>query len=110
MSEVLVSTDVISGLVSSAASGIEGIAGFTGGALDTLNETLRGKENPYKGIRIAENNGVYDIDVYVTVKYGTKIPELAWHMQKQIKERLDEILEIKLGDINIHIQGVEKDS
>lgn len=37
---------------------------------------ILGYENYVKGIKVIENNGVVDIDMYIIVSYGVKIFEV----------------------------------
>lgn len=49
----------------------------------------------------------YDIDVFVVVNFGVKIPEVAWNLQENIKNAvIAHNIEV-VEHINIHVQGVK---
>jgi len=49
----------------------------------------------------------YDIDVFVIVNYGVKIPEIAWDIQENVKNTLNAEGIDCIDHINIHVQGVK---
>jgi len=60
-----------------------------------------------RGVRVAsEGENGYVLDVYLVVRFGTKIPEAAWNVQKKIAAELKE-RGVKFKAINIHIRGVK---
>ncbi|MCQ2550899.1 MAG: Asp23/Gls24 family envelope stress response protein [Clostridia bacterium] len=58
------------------------------------------------GIRVSASDDGYVIDLYLIVKYGVKIPELAWDLQTEIKYAVEKKFATKVSKVNIHIQGV----
>lgn len=46
------------------------------------------------------------IELFITILYGIRIPDLAWEIQKKIKEEIEHKFAIDNLEINIHIQGV----
>ncbi|MDO5331483.1 MAG: Asp23/Gls24 family envelope stress response protein [Bacillota bacterium] len=49
----------------------------------------------------------YDVDVYLVVDFGVKIPEVAWSVQENIKKALNKENIDSVEHINIHVQGVK---
>ncbi|MEW7718160.1 Asp23/Gls24 family envelope stress response protein [Staphylococcus aureus] len=72
---------------------------------DGIAEIL-GHENYAKGIKVTENNGVVDIDMYIIVSYGVKISEVANNVQSTVKYTLEKSLNVSVNSINIYVQGV----
>ena len=63
-----------------------------------------------KGVRIEQKAGKTEINVYVIVRYGVKIPQLAWDLQQTIRSAYRSITgESVVEDINIHVRGVSKE-
>ncbi len=52
-----------------------------------------------------EKDGVY-VDVSVVVKYGYSIPELAYRIQKTVKESVENMTRYKVAEVDVHIQDV----
>ncbi|MCQ2554472.1 MAG: Asp23/Gls24 family envelope stress response protein [Clostridia bacterium] len=59
-----------------------------------------------KGI-LKKNNPEITCEIYLTVDFGVKIPEVSWNVQTLVKSILKPIDDMKVGTINIHIIGVE---
>lgn len=103
---VKVATDVIAAYIYHAVINTIGVAGFAGGLSDAISQTILGKESKYKGIKIDDGENGYEIDIYVVVEFGCKIPAVAWAIQKNVKNSLEEIMFLDIENININIQGV----
>lgn len=74
--------------------------------IDRFNIPFVKQEDKEHGIRVLENDDGYTLELYLTVNYGVKIPELAWDLQVQIKNAVEKKIGIKVNKVNIHIQGV----
>ena len=48
-----------------------------------------------------------DLDIHISVLYGSSIPEIAWNVQENVKKATDEIHGISIGRINIHVDGIK---
>ena len=46
------------------------------------------------------------IDVYVLVKYGRRIPDLAWDVQEKIKLNLERYTGYSVKAVNVNVQGI----
>ena len=71
---------------------------------DGIAEIL-GHENYAKGIKVTENNGVVNIDMYIIV-LRVKISEVANNVQSTVKYTLEKSLNVSVNSINIYVQGV----
>lgn len=47
------------------------------------------------------------VDISIIVAYGTKIPQLAWELQRKVQWDIVMETGIKVNDINIHVEGVD---
>ncbi|HCT5832910.1 TPA: Asp23/Gls24 family envelope stress response protein [Staphylococcus aureus] len=102
-----ISNEVIASVVGGKAVECYGIAGMASRqqVRDGIAEIL-GHENYAKGIKVTENNGVVDIDMYIIVSYGVKISEVANNVQSTVKYTLEKSLNVSVNSINIYVQGV----
>ena len=48
-----------------------------------------GHDNYAKGIKVREDNGIIDVDMYIIVSYGVKISEVASNLQSTVKYTLE---------------------
>jgi len=101
-----ISDDVIATYLSEAVLKTEGVHELYAGLSDTLSKNILGKDSIYKGLKITKDDEGYEIDVYIIVDYGVKIPEIAWNVQKNIINELESVMAIIIKNVNIHIQGV----
>ncbi len=60
-----------------------------------------------RGIRFARIEEGIIIDVFVSVYYGSSIPEVSWNMQKNIKNKVERISGERVAAINVNVQRVK---
>ena len=46
------------------------------------------------------------VDVYLLVKYGLRIPDVAWDVQEAIKDSLEQFTGYEVRAVNINVQGI----
>lgn len=103
---VKISDEVIAVCVLNSTLKTKGVYGLSGGLTDSLSKNLLGKDPLYKGIKINQNEGGVTIDISVVVDYGIKIPDVAWNIQENVKKEVEDIIEITVDAVNIHVTGV----
>lgn len=54
-------------------------------------------KNYAKGIKVREENGTIDVDMYIIVSYGVKISEVASNLQSTVKYTLEKTLNVKVN-------------
>ncbi|HAA63743.1 MAG TPA: Asp23/Gls24 family envelope stress response protein, partial [Thermoanaerobacter sp.] len=96
---------VIAGL---AATEVPGVAGMSGGVVNGLSEML-GRKNLGKGVKVEVGEKEVSIDLYLIVDYGVRIPEVAWNVQENVKNAVENMTGLKVVEVNIHVQGVNMD-
>lgn len=101
-----ISDDVIAVCTMNATLKTEGIAALSGGLTDSLSKNILGKEPLYKGIKVSQTEEGIVIDIYVIVKYGVKIPQVAWDVQENVKKEVELMTDSATKAVNIHVQGV----
>ncbi len=62
--------------------------------------------NQEKGVKISKDQDGFVIDVFIIADFGKKIPQLAWDIQNSVKEAVQRATQLKVQEVNIHIQGV----
>lgn len=102
-----ISNGVIASVVGGKAVESYGIVGMASRqqVRDGIAEIL-GHDNYAKGIKVREDNGIIDVDMYIIVSYGVKISEVASNLQSTVKYTLEKTLNVKVNSINIFVQGV----
>ena len=59
-----------------------------------------------KDIRIDRDKRGTSVNIFINVAYGSRIPEVAWELQENIKHRVQDIAGIEISKINVTVQGV----
>lgn len=102
-----ISEDVLLSIVTKALSEIEG-AGALMSATKTgqLTEQFKGKK-PLRGIRVeAKEDGGVVLDIYMMVKYGYSIPEVAAKAQESVASSVGSMTGFDIESVNVHVGGI----
>lgn len=101
-----ISDEVIAVCTMNATLKTKGISALSGGLGDSFTKNILGKEPLYKGIKVAQTEEGIIIDINVIVKYGVKIPQVAWDVQENVKKEVELMTDAATKAVNIHVQGV----
>lgn len=65
-----------------------------------------GRKN--SGIRVSVDHAqkFISIDAYVLVRYGHRIPDIAWDVQEKIKDNLERYTGYEVQAVNVNVQGI----
>jgi uncharacterized alkaline shock family protein YloU len=89
--KVVYNAGIVRGIVALAINEVDGA------------QPLSGKRN---GISLyIEKDGIY-ADVSVIVKYGYDVPELAYRIQRSIKQNVETMTKYKVAKVDVHVQDV----
>ena len=99
--------DVIAIVASLAAMDVPGVVSMSTGFREGLSNFL-GKKSLAKGVRVKVTGHSCRIAVYVTVEYGSNIPEVAMKLQKKVKSAVDEMTEYTAEFVDVHVEGVKR--
>ena len=89
--KVVYNAGIVRGIVALAINEVEGA------------QPLSGKRN---GISLyIEKDGIY-ADVSVIVKFGYDVPELAYRIQRSIKQNVETMTKYKVAKVDVHVQDV----
>ena len=107
MGNIKISVDVVSKIASIAASEIEGVSGMYSSFVEGVAQRLGAKKNASQGVRVDIADNSAEIDLYLVVMYGVKIPELAWNVQGKVKQSVEEMTGLTVEAVNIHIESID---
>ena len=108
-SNLTISEDVIGIIAGLAAAEVEGVSGMTLGFVDGINQILGSNKKYSKGVKIGLEGNEVVIDLYVIVKYGVKIPDVAFSIQNSVKSSVETMTGLTVKAVNINVQGVTFD-
>ena len=89
-----------------AVSEVSGVYSMAGGFASGITETISGKKNLSKGIKVDGGEKDAKIDVNIIVEYGARIPEVAFEIQTRVKKAVENMTGLKVLEVNVHVQGV----
>ena len=95
-------TEIVAVCAMDAVLHTEGVAEMA--PLPALSKEIEGT----KGVRVSDSRKGLEIDVYLNVSFGAKIPDTAWKIQENVKHRLEDLMSAKISQVNIHIMGVRR--
>jgi uncharacterized alkaline shock family protein YloU len=105
-SNLNISEDVIGVIAGLAASEVEGIAGMQVGFVDGINQIFGSSKKYTKGVKIELNGKKVTIDIFVNVKYGVRIPDVAWAAQTSVKNAVENMTGLEVEAVNINVQDI----
>jgi uncharacterized alkaline shock family protein YloU len=106
LGEIYISDDVLANIAGLATIECYGLVGMASkNAKDGLVELLR-RDNINKGVKIITEGENIIVDLFVIVKFGTKISTVADNIISKVKYTLENITGLKVKRVNLNIQGV----
>ena len=95
---------VVMSIVSLATQEINGIASISRKSVSVIRSAL--SKNINRGIIVDFNNNNARIDVFVNVKFGYSVKDVAFRVQENIKSSVESMTEYKVEAVNVHVVGV----
>ena len=92
-----ISEDVLASIAASAAAEVEGISGLM---------NLATKKTAARGVRLSLVDNAAVIDLYVMVRYGYPIPEVAEKIQNAVSSAVEAMTGFQVKAVNVHVGGV----
>ena len=74
---------------------------------DILKKQDKIKLFPKKGIKIEISKNNVSVNLMVKVVFGTRIPDVTWDIQKNIKESIEKFTNLNVREVNIHVYEFE---
>lgn len=102
---IRIADEVVSIIAGLAATEVEGVAGMSGGIAGGIAEIL-GRKNFSKGVKVEVGEKEAAIDLYLIVKYGVRIPDIALNVQEAVKSAIENMTGLSTVEVNVHVQGV----
>ena len=103
---VRIGDEVVSMIAGMAATEIKGIAGMSGGIVEGIAELL-GRNYLSKGVKVEVGETEARVDLYIIVKYGERIPEVAISVQENVKNKIEEFTGLSVVEVNVYVQGID---
>lgn len=107
LGEIFISEEVIESLIVGIISEQEGLkapnqAAGDEGILEVLAKSYKGS-----GVEIEKEDERLALRLSLIAKYGVKIDEAAWKLIREVKQKVEEMAGLEVGDIEVDITGIE---
>ncbi|MBQ8588555.1 MAG: Asp23/Gls24 family envelope stress response protein [Clostridia bacterium] len=103
---IKISDEVIETIASVAVSEIEGVSSIGAGLVDGIARRLT-KKPTTSGIKASVGEESTSIDINIVVKYGVRIPEVAWNVQDAVKREIELMTGLNVEKVNVRIVGID---
>ena len=113
LGEINITKQTIRSIVGLGLADVKGVVGNRKSIIKEITDMLRGdaSENEtkesFRTIKVEIKDNKPFINLYITIKYGVRIPDIAWDIQNRVKESLIKKLNIAINEIDIHVQGIQ---
>lgn len=95
---------VVISIVSLATQEINGVASISRNSVSVIRSAL--SKNINRGIIVDFENNLVNIDVFVNVKFGYSVRDIAFRVQENIKSSVESMTEFKVNSVNVNVVGV----
>lgn len=113
LGEINVTNETIGNIASLNLADVKGVVGSRKSIIKEITDMLKGAtseneiEDDSRTIKVEIKDNKPLINLYIIIKYGVRIPDIAWDIQTRIKEGLMKKLGIDINEIDIHVQGIQ---
>ena len=99
----IISEEVIATIASTAAVEVPGVAGMA-----TRIKDLRGLvgNSATKSVSVVNNASETVVDLYINLKEGVRIPDVAGEVQRVVKNEVQSMTGRPVTKVNVHIAGI----
>ncbi len=103
---IKISDEVIETITSVAVSEIEGVSSTGSGFVDGIARRLSKKPST-GGIKATVGETTASVDINIVVKYGVRIPEVAWNVQDAVKREIELMTGLEVEKVNVKVVGID---
>lgn len=103
--QIQIADEVIAIIAGTAALEVEGVAAAAGDSTNSFVEFF-GKKNQSKGVKVFVDNGETNVEIDIAVKFGTKIHETAFEVQKKVKVAIETMTGLSVVNVNVNVSGI----
>lgn len=103
---IKISDEVIATIATIAVSDVDGVHSLSGSFAGEIAEKL-GKRAMTKGVKSSIEGDEITLDLNVVLKYGVRIPEIAWNIQENVKKSVESMTGMNVTKVNVRVVGIE---
>lgn len=107
LGKIAISDEIVATIAGYAATENYGIVGMSAKTAGDQLWQIVGGDNQRRGVKITTlGEDQIDIDLFVTLIYGTSLPAVAQNAIDNVRYRVEELTGLKVANVNIHVEAV----
>ena len=103
---ISVHNSVIASIARMAALKVHGVVEMSSSFADGLANMVS-KASYDRGIKVEAEDQKVNLYLHIVIAYGTRIPQVAWRVQNDVRKAVEDMTGKKVGAVNIIVQGVK---
>ena len=109
LGKIQIADEVIQVIAGLAASEVEGVAGMSGSFAGGVAESILGRKNLAKGVKVQFEDGekLCKIDVSIVLQFGVSIPDVCVRIQERVKMAIESMTGLDVVSVHVHVVGVD---
>lgn len=100
---IQISEDVVASIASTTASEVDGVSAMMSA---NVSDLMGGKKMSAKGVRVEMDGEAIAVNLFIVVRYGNAISEVAKKAQKAVHAALEGMTGFKVAAVNVHVGGI----
>ncbi len=105
LGSIRIHNHVIGVIAKLAALNVPGVVELSGTISDGLAGMI-GKRSSDRGVRIETAEAGVTVECAVVLEYGVRIPQVAWQLQHDVREAVENMTGEHVHAVNVVVQGV----
>jgi len=103
--QIQIADEVIAIIARTAATEVEGVYVSGHSASESLG-SLFGKNNLAKGVKVKIADGETEIEIEMSIKFGTQVLEAAENVQIKVKNAVETMTGLVVSTVNVSVSSV----
>ena len=100
---IQISEDVLASIASTTALEVDGVSALMSA---NVSDLMGGKKMTCKGVRVELDGEQIVVGIFVAVRYGCAISDVAKKVQKNVHTALEGMTGFKVAAVNVHVGGI----
>ncbi|MBI2440504.1 MAG: Asp23/Gls24 family envelope stress response protein [Lentisphaerae bacterium] len=103
---IRIHNSVMAAIARLAALKVPGVVEMSGSFAEGL-ASMVSKASFDRGIRVDIADQKVNLELHIVIAFGVRIPQVAWRLQNEVRQAIEDMTGKKVGLINVIIQGVK---
>ena len=99
---IRIADEVLAVIAGTAALEAEGVAGFAGYTLNSVNSKAV-RKHMNKGVTVSITGGTVSLHLNISVKFGAKLQDVSREVQQRVKAAVETMTGLSVMEINVSV-------